>query len=210
MKYVFLTLLVCCHYCVCSQATDSIKFKRTSIGFVFSPDYCYRVLHYEQNNKWIADLRNKQETPAFGYTTGFALKFDLTEKTSFETGLFYSVKGEQTKYVDLIWKSPDSNYASKTKTKFQFTYLELPLSVSRAFGKGKLSFFAKAGVSINLFTQLRTNVISILGNGDKMTSSSDVDLGYSKINIAATLGLGIKMCFQGDYQHMSNLFTGDS
>jgi len=95
MKYVFLTLLVCCHYCVCSQATDSIKFKRTSIGFVFSPDYCYRVLHYEQNNKWIADLRNKQETPAFGYTTGFALKFDLTEKTSFETGLFYSVKGNK-------------------------------------------------------------------------------------------------------------------
>jgi opacity protein-like surface antigen len=191
MKYIFLTLLVCCHYCSWSQATDSIKFKRTSIGVVFSPDYSYRTLHYVQSNKWIKDLRNNEEMPAFGYTTGVALKFELTKKTSFETGLFYSVKGEQTKYVDLTWQSPGNNYAAKTKTKFQFKYLELPLSVSRVIGNRKLSFLATAGVSINLFTQRKTNVISILG-GDKIISSSDVDLGYSKLNIAGTLGFGIK------------------
>ena len=106
--------------------------------------------------------------------------------------MLYSVKGEQTGYIDLTWQSPGSSYASKAKTKFRFIYLELPLSVCRVFGDGKVSFLTTAGVSLNLFAQRETNVISILSNGDKITSSSDVDLGYSKFNIAGTLGLGVK------------------
>jgi len=137
------------------------EFRRTSIGITFSPAYCFRSLHYAQSNKWIEDLRNKNEVPIFGYSTGANIKYNLSEKNAIKTGLLFSLNGEQTKYQDLQWQSQGNNYPQEAKAQFHCKYLAIPFEFAHYFGSNQLRFFAAARVSLNVFTQKKTNVISI-------------------------------------------------
>jgi len=174
------------------QSTDSIKFKRCKVGIVYSPDYCYRLLSYPSSNKQIQDLRNNEEVSTYGYTTGLSIRIDLTCKIIVETGLLYSVKGEQTKNTDLVWATPNPEFPVKSKTQYQFKYIEIPMKVNYLLGGKKIRIFVSVGVSLNVFSEKKTKVISQFANGHKSSESSVVDLGYLKFNLAAIAGFGIK------------------
>ena len=189
MRYLLMTILLCTQLHAHGQSQQN-EFRKTSIGITFSPAYCFRSLDYAQNNKWIEDLRNENETPIFGYTTGINIKYNLSEKNAIKTGLLFSLNGEQTKYQDLQWQSQGNNYPQKAKSQFHYKYLAIPLEFAHYFGSNRLRFFVAAGISLNVFTQKKTNVISIYNN-DKNISSSSVDVGYNKVNIAACVSAGI-------------------
>lgn len=174
------------------QSTDSAKLKRLKVGIVYSPDYCYRLLNYHSSNKWVEDLRNDEETGTFGYTTGLGIKIDCTNKIILETGLFYSIKGEQTKNTNLVWVTPNPDFPIKTKTQYQYKYIDIPVKVNYLLGGKKFKIFVSVGVSANVFSEKKTTVISEFTNGHKTSEYSVIDLGYLKFNIAAIIGLAIK------------------
>ena len=91
MRYLLMTILLCTQLHAHGQSQQN-EFRKTSIGITFSPAYCFRSLDYAQNNKWIEDLRNENETPIFGYTTGINIKYNLSEKNAIKTGLLFSLK----------------------------------------------------------------------------------------------------------------------
>ena len=198
MRYLLMTILLCTQLHSHGQSQQN-EFRKISIGITFSPAYCFRNLHYAQSNKWIEDLRNENEVPIFGYSTGANIKYNLSEKNEIRTGLLFSLNGEQTKYQDLQWQSEVNNYPQKAKSQFRYKYLTIPFEFAHYFGSNQLRFFAATGVSLNVFTQKKTNVISIYDN-DKKISSSSVDVGYNKINIAACVSAGIEY-------HLSKRFS---
>jgi opacity protein-like surface antigen len=192
MKSLLLAIMlfICCS-CQ-SQMPDSIQFKKTSFGFVFSPGPSFRSLNYALTNKWVEDIRNAEEVAAFGFSTGVTIQHALTKNAALQTGLLYSVKGEQTKFTSLKWTTSDPHYPVKSKTEFHFQYIEIPITIAHSFGKSKLKFFSTAGVSMNMFTKKKTEVVSAFADEHKESSYSDVDAGYLKFNLAVILGMGIK------------------
>jgi opacity protein-like surface antigen len=192
MKNTLLVLTLLISTLVLGQTTDSTKLKRIKVGIVYSPDYCYRLLNYYSSNKWVQDLRNDEETGTFGYTTGLGIKIDLTSKIILETGLLYSIKGEQTKNTDLVWATPNPDFPVKSKTQYQFKYIDIPVKINYLWGGKRAKIFVSAGVSANVFSEKKTKVISEFANGHKTSESSVIDLGYLKFNLAGIIGFGIK------------------
>lgn len=174
------------------QSKDSIQFRRFKIGVTFSPDYCYRILKYDPSNKWVQDLRNDEEEPIFGFTTGFGIKMNLTNRVVLETGLFYSIKGQQTRNTDLVWTAPNADLPVKSKTQYHFKYIDIPLKAQYFFGNRKIKYFLSAGVSFNIFSEKATKVVSEFEDGHTTSENSIVDLGYLKFNLAAIIGCGIR------------------
>jgi opacity protein-like surface antigen len=192
MKNTLFVLTLLISSLALGQSADSIQLKRFKAGIVYSPDYCYRLLNYHSSNKQVQNLRNDNETGTFGYTTGLDIKIDLTSKIILESGLLYSIKGEQTKNTGLEWATPNPDFPIKSKTQYQFKYIDIPVKVNYLLGGKKVKIFVSAGVSVNVFSEKKTNVISEFANGHKISENSVIDLGYLKFNLAGLLGFGIK------------------
>lgn len=191
MKNIILVIAIFITTSVLSQSTDSIKLKNFKVGVLFSPDYCYRLLNYHPSYEWVEDMRNTEEVAIFGYTTGLDIRMDLTNKIVLETGLFYSIKGEQTKYTELLWTTPNPDYAVKSKTKHLFKYIDIPLKVHYLFGTKNIKWFVSTGIALNVFSERKTQIISEFSDGQKASDNSAVDLGYLKFNLSAIVGFGI-------------------
>jgi len=176
---------------VFGQSADSTGWKSVKVGVVFAPEYCYRLLNYHPSNGWVEDLRNNEEEATFGFTTGLGFKMNLSSKFVFESGLFYSIKGEQIKSKDLEWASPNPDFPVNSKAKYHFKYIELPLKAQYLIGSGRLKGFVSAGVAVNIFSEKETKIISASADGHSTSEPSVVDLGYLKFNVAAVLGVGM-------------------
>ncbi len=68
----------------------------------------------------------------------------------------------------------------------------MPLKVNYLIGGKKLKFFVSGGVSINVFSEKKTTVVSQFTNGDRTLTNSVIDLAYRKFNLAVIAGFGIK------------------
>ena len=192
MKKILFVIILFVSTTVLAQSVDSIKFKRVKVGIVFSPDYCYRLLNYHSSNKWVQDLRNDEEVPTFGYTTGISLKIDATSKIVLETGFYYSIKGERTKTIEFTWATPSSDYPSKSKTQYQYKYIDIPLKVQYFLGSKRIKPFISVGVSATIFSEKKTKVILEFSDGHKASENSTTDLACLKFNLVTIVGFGIK------------------
>ncbi len=163
---------------------------------MYSPDYCYRLLNYTYPNEWIAEMRNKEETGMFGFTTGLSFKKAITRKFALEIGIQYVLRGEKTKPVKLNWQgNVNEEYPEKSITKFKYRYVEFPIKGNYLFRIRNLQCFVSAGISINIFTKKTSVVIVEYTNDRKTKSKSDLNIGQSKFNMAGVIGFGVQYAF---------------
>jgi hypothetical protein len=168
----------------------------TSVGIMISPDFSYRLLNFSSSNQWVANRRDDKEVGNFGFTTAIETHFRLGNKITLETGLSYVNKSLRTKSEELTWASDDSNLPSGSKTIYRYKYMAIPAIISyRFFDAGKISLFAAAGVSANVFLAKKTKIVSTYPDGDTDSHASSKQTGYSKFNLSATLGAGIDYRF---------------
>jgi hypothetical protein len=191
MKHQLLTLFFLFSFVAYGQQ-DSMRLSKISMGVVYSPDYCYRILRFPADSRWVQEMRNAEEMPMFGYSAGLALKYTLKPKITLETGAYFAIRGEQTKKTELIWASADPTFPDKSKTKFKYTIIEFPLKVNYCLRSGKLSYAASLGVSANVFSEKNSKVISEYADGHTTTTISNVNIGYRKFNAAALIGAELK------------------
>lgn len=194
MKYKLQLLFFLLSFMAYSQR-DSVQLRKISIGAVYSPDYCYRILQFPSASKWVKEMRNKEEMPMFGFSTGLGLKYNLNAKIGIETGAYYTIRGEETKQTLLVWTSPDPAFPDKSKTKFRYTVIEFPLKVNYCLRTGKLSYAVSLGVSANVFSEKNSKVILTYEDGHKTKAVSNVNIGYRKFNSALLIGAELKYQF---------------
>ncbi|MEP7142398.1 MAG: outer membrane beta-barrel protein [Ferruginibacter sp.] len=192
MKNIFFVIILLIPIAVSCQTTDTLNYKKSKFGFVFSPDYCYRILTYNTSYIPVEDLRRTEEVPAFGFTAGLNFRKGLTPKIIFVTGIYYSVMGAQTKNIELKWATPGINFPVTSKTRYLYKYLDIPVKINYLFGPGRVNYFISCGVSVNIFSEKKTKLISAYTSGHTTSVSSAVDLGFLKFNLATLIGLGIK------------------
>ena len=76
------------------QPKEIDSTKKFSIGINFSPDYSYRRLHSDIDDGFV-EIRNKIESPRFGFTSGIVARYQLGSRFALESGLQFSDKGDK-------------------------------------------------------------------------------------------------------------------
>jgi hypothetical protein len=150
-------------------------------------------LRSDTSVQFVVDVRNTSEIPVFGFTTGLSLVFQTEKRWTFETGIQYSRKGMQSKKADLIWGQPDPSLPTKVSINYRFDYLDIPFKVGYSFAQigNKLSFFASAGISANIFLKERSAITLEYSDGRTDTQKLTPQLGDpSRLNVAAMVGIG--------------------
>lgn len=200
MRIILFAILLHITTSAICQSPATVKLEGIKLSLVFAPDYCYRLLNYNSSYQWVEEIRNGEEMPTFGYTAGIGVKMNLTRKTVIETGLFYSVKGEQTKTREVNWVTSNTDLPMASKVQYHFTYIDIPLKFNYLLGGRKIKVFISSGVAMNIFIEKKSNVILEFNDGHNTSEISAVDLGYLRFNLSALIGIGIKYT-------MSNRFS---
>lgn len=175
------------------KATSETGFRKVQIGINFSPDLCYRTLKNKSlsiSNDLVINLRNDLETTKLGYTTGLNICFNIKESIGLEAGIQYSNKGYQTKMRDLQYAQPDPNMPDKTKTRYNFHCIDIPVKANFTFGKKKVRFFTSAGITTNIF--IKETQTLVLVYSDRTTRETNPTMyNYKSVNISPTISAGI-------------------
>lgn len=170
--------------------------KKIQIGINYSPDYNYRTLtinHKTQGATQVKDIRNKTESPKFGYTAGLQIALAFHPKIALNIGLQYSNKGYKLKEKPHAISESDllnEQHYIATRFKYTFHYIDFPLSISYLLGKKRMQMVASTGVTANIFIK---EYLSIFRN----TESNQIYIilpshyNYHKFNLSATISCGI-------------------
>lgn len=170
--------------------------KKIQIGINYSPDYNYRTLtinHKTQGATQVKDIRNKTESPKFGYTAGLQIALTFHPKIALNIGLQYSNKGYKLKEKPHAISESDllnEQHYIATRFKYTFHYIDFPLSISYLLGKKRMQMVASTGVTANIFIK---EYLSIFRN----TESNQIYINlpshynYHKFNLSATISCGI-------------------
>lgn len=193
-KASFLTLIF---LSVClglkAQTGESSDFKRIQIGLSFSPDVNYRTLVAEDNAQWIKELRDEDELPMFGFTTGLNVAYNFTRMFGIETGIQYSLKGFEEKWEDGF--NPiqiiDPNIPARMKAINSFHYLDIPIKGNITVGKGKLRFIGSIGLVVNVYLASSWTGISESQSGERSRSVTKEPYDYQAVNISPMVSAGI-------------------
>ncbi len=172
-----------------SQTSDTFSKKKILLGITFSPDYCYRMLHPTPEAHWIADYRDSIEIPKFGFTTGMLILYEPSNHFLFETGLYYSNKGEKTIIQTL---SPEQSgdpalLTNQIRFIYSYNYIDIPMKINYFIIKGRTKIFISAGLSTNLYLYRRTKVIF---EGSDVTNTSVSWGELTRLNVSVLIGGG--------------------
>lgn len=169
-------------------ASDTLPARKASWGFSFSPDYCYRSLSYRSASHWIAEERNRNEIPKFGFTCGINFNRRINKRWSAEIGLLLSDKGEKTKWQELSWSANDARFPKESRTVFHYQFLSIPLRAYYQVTQGRFRVFVFGGVSPDLFIKQKTVVESRDSKERAVAKEKGV---YSRVHLAGILGAGM-------------------
>ncbi|MGC9354216.1 MAG: outer membrane beta-barrel protein, partial [Mariniphaga sp.] len=163
-------------------------------GFVFSPDYAYRSLYgTDLLGEEIVAIRNNQESPKFGITTGFSILYQVSTNFELESGLFFSDKGFRYASDDFYaFESDDPFIPKKATVIYRYRYLDVPLKVNWFFLNKKTRLFLSAGLTSHLFLEASfKNIHEFDGRTEKETFTDDNTI-YSKVNLGFSGGIGME------------------
>ena len=199
MKQLLL-LIVLGPFTLFSNSGDSIASKKLSIGFTFSPDYCYRKITPDAASFWIASHRDSIEIPKFGFTTGFNLAYKFNKRWSIETGFLFSDKGEKTIKQSLsgfvVVNPNDPSLPSHYVFVHHYCYLDIPVKANLYLLTKRTKIYLTAGATCNVFLTKGSQTISEFSDGHSSSSTNynNID-GYSRFNFAYFAGLGFSYDF---------------
>jgi hypothetical protein len=164
-----------------SQNEENV-YNRFAIAISFEPYYSYRQLSYGSEIKFLETLRNNRELPKFGFSTGLNFRYNLSSRFSFESGVIFANRGMLISTENLTWDNPQADHPVKSKTRFSYYYIEIPLRVNYHFKFGKLNGYTISGISFNDFISRRTTLIAQRENGEKDKTTSNVNYSYKPDN----------------------------
>lgn len=187
MNYIILILSLI-PLVIFGQPEESESSKGISIGFTFSPDYCYRTIKPEPSNQdWIDDI-NSFHVPKFGYTVGINSNIRLSKRIVINFGLSFSNKGYQTKRVKVAPFETAGDYPDEMKVRWNMFFLDIPLKGNYYFTTNDFKLYLTVGTSANIFiNQKRIRFEYDPDNKLKYNSTE----GFNKVGFAIIGGIGL-------------------
>jgi len=215
--FVFLLIHQCAHaqgemlrvrdpfFCKKKTGSDPLTF------FVIgSPDFAYHILSgLNALSPASAAYYKQSEHGKLSYTAGWGVRRKLNERLSLQSGLFYSVKGVQTKAFETLAKHHGILDRAIRTANYQTTYLEIPLRLNVRLNE---RFYVFGGAAMNIFLFNKMNyrdafndvtVNSFVYNPDKPFAYNKEEAykenGYHTLNPQLQLGLGTDLYILNRY-----------
>jgi len=197
-QFLFLTIALCSFQLFAEEKPKEEKpFRRVMIGVHFSPDVAFRV-HTDKNNiqqsKDLVRFYGKHEIPKFGYCVGLNTMVNIKSFVGIETGIWYMNMGYQTKWQDAFFGSTWNGTSFDTahfKIISNFHYIGIPLKVNFTVGKGKLRFFAAAGLAVNFLVNAANTGIIKGYEPENGKNTTQLTAYYNRVNIMPLAEAGI-------------------
>ena len=174
-----------------AQNETPAEYKKIMLGLSFSPDYCSRVLKSKPSYNSFVEERNDTEIPKFGFTTGLNLLMRLDRKLDLESGIFYSNKGYKTQKQNLFWLDNNKDVPVNYQVIYTYQYFDIPLKLNYYFITSRIRFFLTSGISLNIFNRQQIKLKLEEANGNRSSSLSQNDLGFSSVNLELLTGVGM-------------------
>jgi hypothetical protein len=200
MKQLFSLLFVFIQLVAFGQADDSDKENKISIGIIYSPDYCFRILKPDDSEmaKFMVDYYNTTQSHTIGFTSGLSLNYKLNKKIQFESGILLSEKGYKDKRgYEGIHQYDPYPYRVYSTTYDYLYFIEIPLKVNYFVTSKKIKIYFTGGVSNSIFFKSGIIIKDTYADGTEKTINhkfrprSDI----KNINLATTVGFGFFYSF---------------
>lgn len=184
--------------------TGESKIRKFSFGVNFSPDYSYRSLHSNNPDYDFAmNQLNDWEVPAFGFTTGFSVRYLANEKFEFESGIQFSDKTynfdvNKDDFVtpnDGLNQQDDPAIPERSVTKNHFYYLGVPVKLNYYFLQKRIRMYVSAGVSADFFLDDKSKSFMKFSDGTEIHENFENDYDYNKISMTGLAGIGAETKF---------------
>lgn len=176
-----------------AKEKNSTDFKRVQIGFIVSPDICFRTLRsFDGSPSGDLSLKMRKDTETFkmGYTTGMILNLNLKRNFGIETGIQFSNKGYQAKFEFSNIELQDPHIPDKSTSIYNFHYIDIPVKANFAIGKKRVRFITSVGITTSfLLNETVTNILIFPEQTEKETNPNDDE--FNKVNFSPTISAGI-------------------
>jgi hypothetical protein len=173
--------------------------KKFSFGINFSPDYSYRRLHLNNPDyDFISNQLNDWEIPAFGYTTGFSIRYLFFKRFEIESGLQFSdktynfeINKDDFEIPDnVIYQPDDPAIPEKSITKNHFYYLGVPIKMNYYFYQKRIRMYVSAGVSTDFLFEDKSKSFMKFSDGTEVNTDFENDYDYNKTSLTGLAGFG--------------------
>ncbi len=197
MKQLAILLLVLAAVGLHAQSNDhpqfNANFKRIQIGVNVSTDICYRTLKNNdgtQSIDLVKQVQDRSQIARVGFTTGLNICYNHNRNFGVETGIQYSLKGYQTKTVDVMFAQPQPGDPIKVKSIYNYHYFDIPVKANWIFGKKKVRFIASLGLTTNIF--IKETATGVIVYPDRtVRKTNPTTYAYNRVNITPTISAGI-------------------
>ncbi|MCF6357084.1 MAG: PorT family protein [Draconibacterium sp.] len=181
-----------------AQSNEKNLAKKLSIGVSFSPDYSYRRLYSSDDNIFV-DIRNKEGSPRFGFTTGIITSYKINNRFELESGIQFSDKGDKYGFVldDLILpgdpfnERDDPSIPEKFTSEYHFYCVGIPVKINYYFLRKNFGLFISMGVSADYLIDAKIKNKSEFKDRTEKNSTTINNEDFNKLNIVGLTGFGI-------------------
>jgi hypothetical protein len=167
---------------------------RFGIGMNFSSDIGYRNLKNEDGssmNAYIINYREETEIPKFGFSIGMNVCYELNKHFALESGMRYSNKGYQTKYIQFPTFQMPQPILQEVKFVFHYNYMDIPLRLNYTLGDGKIRFLGSFGMTTNVFLSHKQHTVKVYSDRTER-EIADVSHDFKRITISPTISTGLE------------------
>jgi hypothetical protein len=188
-----------------ADSTQVKKFTRWYAGVSITPGVSYRWL---KENKGVnpvygtfrqedVDTRNHNESPQFGGSAGFKFGFKPVRFLAIESGLeyaylsYYDNKQSFRQYQGTGLGGDTVSYLYKSKHRYQFHYINIPLGLNLTVGKKKVQLIVSAGVVLNLSREIVIESSEYVNSQPPFKYTNKMSIIYREINLSPYAGIGL-------------------
>jgi hypothetical protein len=137
---------------------------RSSIDYMFSPDFTYRTFKVPNDDKFIKRLYDSIEKPNLGFHLGINYNHRIAKKVYLSGGIQFSTAGYHVKKDDLVFpdeidpNSPMPTSAHSIKFSYDYYLISLPIELRYLLNENKFSPYFKIGLAptYNMYRQTKS------------------------------------------------------
>ncbi|RYY30622.1 MAG: PorT family protein [Chitinophagaceae bacterium] len=188
MKHLFAFIIVMGSILV--NAQTGVTYKKLAWGIRFAPGLSYRSLHFGQSQQQLEQVRNKQESAAFGFSAGLQFLRGINDKSAIEGGIAFSNSGYRIAKAQLSWEQP--NPALPTEATFSYRYQHIHLNAGyrcELFGS-KMKVYVAPSLYGGILIQRKT-IVKTFGSDDTDRSISKTRGGYREGDFGLQFAAGV-------------------
>jgi hypothetical protein len=168
-------------FCFVFYLTTTAQTSKWIVGLRFTPEYSYRSLildHDVYYASFLANIKNKDEVPQWGCTSGIIAQYNFHKSLSAEMNILFVNRGYTDKLLSYGGEiNSRSGFISSDEVYVKFKYIQMPLLLSYQIGSSKLHMNLAVGIVSGILVQYKK--VWHYPNGEE---SNDIQRNNPNIN----------------------------